>query len=241
MINSMKQQVYDLVEEFDYEKFFQYSGLDNHGAVGLITPCQALTISNLFNGMASHEATLQIMATVIYNYSNPLIDARLLEKIERVLSLSIRMRLISEQGQKMIQIFFPDNLTREQLNLLSAYQNTYGEKVRKVSIQYEAEAKDNLPIGVFKDHEGNDNNSHSFEEAVKHAQTLPVVERIDVPDECIIGSVLSSDGSTLCEWVQSLGEYVARALEKGLDEENCELVRNHVISMRKLIEKRGNR
>ena len=65
MINSMIEQVYNLVREFDYKKFFSYSGTDNNGASVLITPRQAITMSNLFNGMAPQEATLQKMVTVI--------------------------------------------------------------------------------------------------------------------------------------------------------------------------------
>ena len=239
MINSMVEQVYNLVRQFNYRDFFSYSSTDNHGASGLITPHQALTMRNLFLGMAPHETTLQMMATVIYNYSNPLIDARLLEDINRLLELSIRMRLRSEKGQKMIQIFFPDKLTKEQVNLLSAYENTYGKIVEEFSIDYESESEDNSPIVIFKDHDGNDNRSHSFEEAVKYAQTLPIVERIDLPYECIVGSVISPDGLTLgkCDLVKSLGEFVNMILEKGITKEDDEQVSAHIRHMRELIEK----
>ena len=239
MINSMIEQVYNLVREFDYKKFFSYSGTDNNGASVLITPRQAITMSNLFNGMAPHEATLQMMVTVIYNYSNPLIDARLIEDINRLLSLSIRMRLISEQGQKMIQIFFPDKITREQINLLSAYQNTHGEKVEKVSIHYKEEDEDNSPIVVFKGHDGKDNNSHSFQEAIKYAETLPIVEKLDLPYECIIGSVISSDGLTLCKCnlMNSLGEFVDMLLNKGINIEDDKKVNEHIRYMVELIKK----
>ena len=241
MINSMIKQVYNLVREFDYKEFFSYSGTDNNGASVLITPRQAITMSNLFDGMAPHETTLQMIATVIYNYSNPLIDARLIEDINRLVSLSIRMRLISEQGQKMIQIFFPDKITREQINLLSAYQNTHGEKVEKVSIHYKEEDEDSSPIVVFKGHDGKDNYSHSFKEAKKYAETLSIVEKLDLPYESIIGSVISSDGLTLCECdlVNSLGEFVNMLLEKGINIEDDKKANEHIRYMLELIKRSG--
>ena len=133
------------------------------------------------------------------------------------------MRLISENGQKRIIIYFPDKITAEQVNLLQAYQNTYGKIVEGFSEEYVQMYKGDLPIVLFQDGNGDDNNSHSFDEAVKHAQTLPITEKQDTPDEIIIGQVISQDGSNLCNCSvqQSLKSFAEKALDGGVSLESC--------------------
>jgi len=61
------------------------------------------------------------------------------------------MSLGNIQGLKFIIINFPRRITKAQLNLLQAYQNTYGDIVERISVKYVQETNDN-PIVMFGDY-----------------------------------------------------------------------------------------
>ena len=149
------------------------------------------------------------------------------------------MRLTNEFGEKAIFIFFPDEITEEQIELLRAYQNTYGEIVKEISIQYKPEAGDNLGIVYFKGRDGDDNHSHSFEEAVEYAESLPRVEKQEYPIEFILGKVLSPDGLTLCDSnaFKSLESCKDEALKNGVTSADCNSFWGHI---RDLFQKMGS-
>lgn len=210
-----------IMGKFDLEEFFNYSSLKKnetgYGASVTITSDQVITILNVKNGRAPHEFTQAIIAMEIHNLQSS-------KEAQCLRQKNIEMRLTNEFGEKAIFIFFPDEITEEQIELLRAYQNTYGEIVKKISIQYKPEAEDNLGIVYFKGHDGDDKHSHSFDEAVKYAESLPRVEKQDYPIEFILGQVIAPDGLTLCNSsaLKSLGRFNEEALVKGVTPEDCE-------------------
>ena len=210
-----------IMGKFDLEEFFNYSSLEKnetgYGASMTITSDQVITILNVKNGRAPHEFTQAIIAMEIHNLQSS-------KEAQCLRQKNIEMRLTNEFGEKAIFIFFPDEITEEQIELLRAYQNTYGEIVKKISIQYEEEDEKHSPIVFFKNPDSGDNSSHSFEEAIKYAQSLPRVEKQDYPIEFILGQVLSPDGLTLCNSsaLKSLGRFNEEALVKGVTPEDCE-------------------
>ena len=210
-----------IIEKFDFEKFFNYSDLakneTGYGASVTITSDQVITVLNVKNGRAPHEFTQDIIAMEIHNLQSS-------KEAQSLRKKNIEMRLTNEFGEKAIFIFFSDEITEEQIELLRAYQNTYGEIVKKISIQYEEEDEKHSPIVFFKNPDSGDNSSHSFEEAIKYAQSLPRVEKQDYPIEFILGQVLSPDGLTLCNSsaLKSLGRFNEEALVKGVTPEDCE-------------------
>ena len=219
-----KEHVYrEAGKTFDFKEFFSRARRsawvdEQYGATVLITSHQAITIPNIWDYTGLHESTQQKIVEVIYNLQN-----QSKSETERLINQAIQMRLISENGQKKIMIDFPDKITAEQLNLLQAYQNTYGKIVEGFSREYVQMYKGDLPIVLFQDGNGNDNNSHSFEEAVKYAKTLPIIEEQDTPDEIIIGQVISQDASNLCNCSvqQSLKSFAENALDRGVSLESC--------------------
>ena len=202
--------VYDTARKFRYKKFFAYSGLKSNGASVVITPRQVLTTPNIYDYEGEHFYTQHTMISAIYNQLE--ID---ISELYRLREQAIRMDLISEGKQKRIIIHFPKEITREQINLLQAYQNTYGKIVEKISRKFVSKHKDNDPI-VMYDNGSIDSYSHSFEKALEYARKSLEVKEIDTPDENIIGSVISQDGLTLCneESPITLRELTGRILEK---------------------------
>lgn len=199
-------------------------------------------IPNIPNYRGSHEATQQVMVEVIYNLLPPTTKVTSLDlaERERLKNQAIRMSLICECGCKRIIIFFPNEITQEQVNLLQAYQNTYGNIVERISREYEQESE-NKPIVVFENGD-NDNYSHSFENAINYAQTLPIIERNEAPIEIIIGSIISSENFELCrcEYEKSLRGFLEEAQERGITPEDVEAFRRHafcIINSRRGIDK----
>ena len=210
-----------IIRKFDFEEFFNYSALakneTGYGASVTITSEQVITVLNVKNGRAPHEFTQDIIAMEIHNLQSS-------KEAQSLRKKNIEMRLTNEFGEKAIFIFFPDEITEEQIELLRAYQNTYGEIVKEISIQYEEEDKNHSPMVFFKNPDGGDNHSHSFEEAIKHAQSLPRVEKQYYPIEFILGQVLTPDELTLCNSsaLKSLWGLNVEALVKGVTTEDCE-------------------
>lgn len=230
-MNNDKEHVYrEAGKTFDFKDFFsrarRSAGIDEqYGATVLITSHQAITIPNIWDYTGPHDSTQQKIVEVIYNLQNPSKS-----DTERLRNQAIQMRLISENGQKKILIHFPDQITEEQVNLLQAYQNTYGRTVEFFSKEYVEMYKDDLPIVLFRDANGDDNNSHSFENAIEYAQSLSKAEQQDTPDEIIIGQVISSDGSNLCNSSiqKSLKSFVGSALNRGVSLEDCKGFLGHI-------------
>lgn len=218
---------------FDFEGFFSYNGLkkseQGYGASVTITSDQVITVLNVKDGRLPHEFTQATIAAEIHNFPEEL---TLSKKIEILRKKNIEMRLVNEFGRKAIFIFFPDEITEEQIDLLEAYQNTYGEIIKQISIRYEDEEEDNKPIVFFKDKDNNDNYSHSFENAIKHAESLPRVEKQEYPIEFILGEVLSSDGLILCNSseLKSLRGFNEKALVNGVTTEDCKGFVEHIKS-----------
>ena len=225
---------------FDFNRFFSRKSnkvFDQYGATVLITSHQAITIPNVDEYTGLHEKTQEKIVEVIYDLKNQSTSAR-----KRLIEQAIRMRLINESGEKMIAIEFPDRITLEQVSLLKAYQDEYGLLVERFSLEYVDGNNVNLPMVVFQDGNGDDNNSHSFSEAVKYAQTLPRTEKQDTPDEIIIGQVISQNGSNLCKCSvqESLRSFVKKALvDRGVSLEGCQSFWTYI--KEKLNEKRGAR
>lgn len=209
-----------IIEKFDFEKFFNYSDLakneTGYGASVTITSDQVITVLNVKNGRAPHEFTQDIIAMEIHNLQSS-------KEAQSLRKKNIEMRLTNEFGEKAIFIFFPDEITEEQIELLRAYQNTYGEIVKEISIRYKTEVEDNLGIVYFRGRDGDDNHSHSLEEVVKYAESLPRVKKQEYPIEFILGEVLSSDGLTLCESskLKSLESSKDEALKNGVTSADC--------------------
>lgn len=204
-----------LKQPFSLQNFFSYSSHTNHCASVVITSKQALTIPNIFNYAGPHPLTQQLMIQKIYNLPDTSINSNSNAQCKRLLNSAIRMDLINDPLLKLIVIHLPDKISKGQIDLLNAYQNTYGEIVECISKNYNQESEQNAPI-VFFTKDGKDCFCHSFEEAVKHAQTLPKVEKIDTPDEIILGSILSQDKSVLSlpDSLISLKVHLQQALAK---------------------------
>ena len=186
---------------------------DKKGATVLITSQQVITIPNIDSGIGEHERTQECIINVIFNKTeNGYECCELREK-------AIRMSLGIIQGLKFIIINFPRSITKGQLNLLQAYQNTYGDIVERISRKYVQETNDN-PIVLFGDY---DIYCHSFEKAIEYAQTLPIVEEQELLTEYIIGQVISPEGSTLCNSneLKLLVTLNEEALAKGVTQEDC--------------------
>lgn len=208
---------------FDFTEFFskdrRSAGIDEqYGATVLITSHQAITIPNIWDYTGPHELTQQRIVEVIYNLQN-----QSKSETERLIKQAIRMRLISENGQKRIIIEFPDRTTEEQVNLLQAYQNIYGEIVEGVSKDYVQRYKNDSPIVLYKDDKKREIYTHSFENAIEYAQSLSKVEQQDTPDEIIIGQVISADVLNLCNCSvrESLKSFAGNALRRGVSLEDC--------------------
>lgn len=190
-----------LRKPFDLEEFFNhfYSEKDEeerpYGASVMITSNQIIAIPNVNNYAGLHRWTLSIIAAEIYSLPDEITNA---DESCSLADQNICMHLVNEKGTKQIQVFFPSEITKGHLDLLRAYEKTYGEIIKKISKKYENEGEYNSPIVLCEDANDKDDVwSHSFNGAIKYAETLPKVEKIDTPDEIIIGQVLSSDGQTL--------------------------------------------
>lgn len=184
--------VWDMAGKFKFKKFFSYSGTKDNGASVIITSRQVLITPNIYNYKGTHPYTQLTMIKAIYSQS----DQDIVEQF-RLTNQAIRMDLVSEGNRKFIMIHFPSEITKEQTDLLQAFQNTYGKIVERISQRYVSKFPDNDPI-VLYDNGGSDGYSHSFEDALKYAQNSITKKEIDTPDENIIGSVISPDGLTLC-------------------------------------------
>lgn len=223
-MNNDKEHVYrEAGKTFDFNEFFsrdrRSAGIDEqYGATVLITSHQAITIPNIWDYTGPHDSTQQKIVEVIYNLPN-----QSKSETEKLVKQVIRMRLISENRQKKIIIEFPDKITEEQVNLLQAYQNTYGKIVEGVSKEYVQRYKNDSPIVLSKDVKGGEIYTHSFENAIEYAQSLSKTEQQDTPDEIIIGQVISQDGSNLCNSSvqKSLKSFAGSALNRGVSLEDC--------------------
>lgn len=190
-----------LSQPFDLEGFFNhfYSEKDEeerpYGASVMITSNQIIAIPNVNNYAGPHRWTLNMIAAEIYGLPDEIINA---DESCRLADQNICMHLGNEKGTKQIQVFFPSEITKGHLDLLRAYEKTYGKIIKKISIKYENEGEYNSPIVLCEDANDKDDVwSHSFNGAINYAENLPKVEKIDTPDEIIMGQVLSSDGQTL--------------------------------------------
>ena len=76
---------------------------------------------------------------------------------------------------------------------------------------------------VFDDGSDFDNRSHSFENAIEYAKTLPIVEEQEPLTEFIIGQVISPDGGKLRDSskLKSLKSFNDEALSKGVTTVDC--------------------
>lgn len=210
-----------LSQPFDLEEFFDHSHSDKdeeerpYSASVIITSNQIIAIPNVNNYAGPHRWTQNIIAAEIYGLPDELAGSY---ESKRLADKNIRMDLINERGIKRIEVNFPDKITKGLLDLLRAYQNTYGEIVKEISIRYENEGEYNSPIVLCADANNQEDVwSKSFDGAIKYAESLPKVEKIDTPDEIIIGQVLSSDGQTLqhCGLSIALRNLVNKLLESG--------------------------
>lgn len=211
-----------LSQPFDLEEFFNhfYSEKDKeerpYGASVMITEKQIIAIPNVNNYAGPHRWTQNIIAAEIYGLPDELTNS---DESCTLADKNICMHLGNEKGIKQIQVFFPAEITKGHLDLLRAYEKTYGEIVKKISIQYEKEGEYNSQIVLCKDADDMDDVwSHSFEGAIKYAESIPKVEKIDTPDEIIIGQVLSSDGQTLhhCGLSINLEQLAKNLLDSGV-------------------------
>lgn len=202
--------VYDTAGKFKFKKFFAYSGNKDNGASVVITSRQVLITPNIYNYEGYHVATQATMIEAIYNQicSNDC-------ELYRFRTEAIRMDLVSERNGKFIMIHFPQEITQEQIDLLQAFQNTYGKIVERISRRYVSKFPNNDPI-VLCAYGGGDYYSHSFEDALKYARNSIPKKEIDTPEENIIGRVISPDGLTLCngKYPITLKELTGRILEK---------------------------
>lgn len=224
-MNDHREHVYrEAGKIFDYEIFFSYPYRQEDynvvwNATVLITSKQAITIPNIDDYKGTHDSTQRAIIDAIYN--KPKSGYWSSAEYAKLQNKAIRMRLISKNGLKLIVIYFPRKITKKQLNLLQAYQNTYGDIVGRLSEKFDKNMGD-LPIVVFRDCDGDDNRCHSFENAVEFAKTLPKVKTQDTPDEIIIGQVISPYGQILHNRrTKSLESLKEEALDNGVTSEDC--------------------
>lgn len=203
---------------FDFEEFFKGQE-EQRSATVLITSQQAITIPNIDDWEGDHVTTQDCILNVIYNKTeNGPIE--LLELKRK----SIRMRLIgSEDGAKLIQIEFPSKITEEQVKLLQAYKNTYGDIIEKIKEEYIGNGIGSSLQVCIKVGDDDYSSCQSFRDVVEYAKNLPRVESQNTPEETIIGQVISSDGLTLCNSseLQSLSGVSGKALKNGVTPEDC--------------------
>ena len=192
---NLRQQIHQLNRDFDFTEFFSYDGNKDHGATGLITPSQAVTRPNVDDYSGHHITTTEQIIQAIYDLPDKEKQKELTRLYIDIIKQSIKISLINEHSLKLIVIEFPPQITKEQLNLLIAYQNTYGNIVKQFSEPYENENQQKIVF--FQKHNGIESSCHSFEEAVQYAQTLPIIETPKILDQFIIGSVVSHDKMTL--------------------------------------------
>lgn len=203
---------------FDFEEFFKGQE-EQRSATVLITSQQAITIPNIDDWEGDHVTTQDCILNVIYNNTDN--GPRELLQLKRK---SIRMRLIgSEDGAKLIQIDFPSEITEEQVKLLQAYQNTYGDIIEKIRSEYINNGRGSSLQVCIKVGDDDYSSCQSFRDVVEYAKNLPRVESQNTPEETIIGQVISSDGLTLCNSseLQSLGGVSDTALDNGVTPEEC--------------------
>lgn len=228
---------------FDLEKFFNHVFSEDeeetdYGASVIITPNQVITIPNIENYRGYHIYTVEPVVAEIYELPEELTFSN---ESELLVEKNIQMRLINEWEEKKIVIFFPKKITQGHIDLLRAYQNTYGEIVKEISIRYENEGKYRSPIVLCAHSSGDDAYRHSFEKAIEYAQTLPRVEEQEPLQEFILGQVISPDGLTLCNSreLKSLNSLNDEALNKGVTTADCNSFWGNIKSWWKKI--RGDR
>ena len=218
---------------FDLEDFFNYSYKGNeeepdYGASVIITSNQVISIPNIDGYSGFHFWTQQAAIEEIYDLPDELTAS---DESCALVKKNIRINLTNERGIKHMLVFFPNEITKGHLDLLNAYQSTYGDIVERISIEY-SKGRENSQIVVFDDGSDSDNRSHSFEEAVKYAQTLPIVEEQDLPTEFILGQVISPDGGKLRDSskLKSLKSFNDEALSKGVTTVDCNSFCGNIIN-----------
>lgn len=218
---NLRQQIHESNKNFSFTEFFSYDGRDKHGATGLITPSQALTLPNVKNYTGLHITTIEQAIQAIYDLPETSENSSLNQKYTQLIEQSIRMHLINQRGIQLIIVMLPDQITRGQLDLLTAYQNTYGKIIENFAIDNNSQG--NSPIVVYKEQNDEDNYSHSFENLIKHVETLPIIEIPKDFHEFIIGSVVSPNEMTLhCPDIPiSLQAPAEQALNNGITFEDC--------------------
>ena len=224
---NLRQQIHQLNRDFDFTEFFSYDGNKDHGATGLITPSQAVTRPNVDDYSGHHITTTEQIIQAIYDLPDKEKQKELPRLYINIIKQSIKISLVNEHSLKLIVIEFPPQITEEQLNLLIAYQNTYGHIVKQFSEPYENENQQKIVF--FQKHNGIESSCHSFEEAVQYAQTLPIIKTPKILDQFIIGSIVSPDKTTLhCPDLSiSLQDHSIHALDNGLTSEECHLASRH--------------
>ena len=225
----LRKQLHTLNNAFDYEAYFSHSGNGYHSASTLITPSQVVTIPNIENYTGDHIPTWENALQAIYDLPYKRKNVETVNKYELAMDQSIRFRLLNQFSSKIIWIIFPNQITQTQLDLLQAYQNTYGDIVKKFSIPYSENNGSGEQIVGFKTQDQTLVLCHSFEEAVKYAKTLPILEKPSIEDKFIIGSILSPDKSTLYspDLPISLSLDVKRALNNGATLDDCNSAAAH--------------
>lgn len=220
----LREQIQKLNSTFSYDSFFSYSGKNDNGATALITSFQSITIPNIDNGSGAHETTIEQIIQAIDDLPEKQNNPDLNKIYENAIKQSIRIRLLNEHGLKLIWMTFPDKITKEQLNLLKAYQNKYGKIIKEFSNDYKAEEGEDIVGFCAKDEQTI--LCDSFELAIQYAHTLPVLENVEIQDKFIIGDSISKIDkmSSTTNSETSLKCLIKPRLEKGITSEDCLLV-----------------
>ena len=224
----LRNQLHESNKSFDYNNFFSYFGNNYHSASTLITSSQVVTVPNIDDYTGDHTPTMENIVQAIYDLPYKRKNVETFHTYELAMDQSIRFRLMNQFRSKIIWIIFPNQITQTQLHLLQAYQNTYGDIVQEFSIPYAESNASGEQIVGFRTQDGILVLCHSFEEAVKYAQTLPVLEKPYIEDKFIIGSIISQDKFTLYSPNPqiSLKDYTQQAIDRGITTEECQLSDN---------------
>ena len=211
---------------FDFDNFFSNDELPNNpddqnfGAVVLITSNQVILISNVNGQWGFHDDTLETIATVIYNLPE---ESNLTQESKAFVKKNITIRLANGYGDKSIHVNLPNEITQGHIDLLKAFQNTYGSIVERLSKENIERPNYHTEPLVVCTKEISYIHTHSFERTIEIAESLPIVEDQDPQMEFILGQVLSNDGLTLrdAKEVYSLEKSYDKALEEGVTSDEC--------------------
>lgn len=221
---------------FDLEDFFNhfYKGNEeepDYGASVIITSNQVISIPNMDEYSGFHFWTQQAVVEEIYDLPDELTAS---DKSRALVNKNIRIDLTNERGIKQIVVWFPEEITKGHVDLLQAYQKTYGDIVEKISIEY-SKGRENFQIVVFDDGSDSDNRSHSFENAIAYAKTLPIVEEQEPLTEFIIGQVIPPEGGKLRDSskLKSLKSFNDEALNRGVTTADCNSFGGYIKSLLK--------